>query len=620
MTAGGYVGRHLFLDLSLGLMHADEPAESLRREFIGGYGLGARVLYSQMSPGADPLGPQNVLGFVTGPLTGTPALMASRYCVVGKSPLTGGWGDANSGGEFGPALKAAGFDAVFVRGISPEPAYLLIEDGHAEVRSAHDLWGLDTLDTEEWLKTRHGENVRVACIGPAGERLTRFAAIINDRGRAAARSGLGAVMGAKRLKAVAVRGRNKPTVADPDRVKELRRRYLELFKQDGYSQTLRRYGTSGVTRALVTRGRTPIKNWRGAFPDDFRNVDALDGPAVADYEIKKYTCWHCNQSCGGILRWERDGHFHQDHRPEYETLAGLGTYCAIDDLTAVMSMNAMCNRAGLDTISSGATIAFAMECYENDLFSEDELGGLALNWGDSEMAIALLQRIIDRQGLGDLLAEGIQRASQKLGRGSESYAIHAGGQALPAHDPRQHIDFGLAYQMSPTPGRHTQGGIDMVNMSPDELQALGVDLGLRDLDPVLFHAKAYAAGTAWTNVLNAAGLCAFGSATMPLDYVPNFVSAITGWDFDMPECLKTGERIEVIRHLFGLREGRNPLHTRITPRAMGIPALKSGPTAGVTVNMEHLRREYLKIMNWDTGSSVPHRCRLEYLGLDSLDT
>jgi aldehyde:ferredoxin oxidoreductase len=612
--AGGYVGRFLFIDLSHGELADEIPDEALLRAFIGGYGVGARILYERMPLGADPLGPDNVLGLVTGPLTGTPSLHAGRYCVVGKSPLTGTWGDANSGGRFGPVLKFAGYDAVFVRGISKEPVYLLIEEGRAELQPANDLWGLDCLETEEALQSRHGRGTEVACVGPAGERLARISCIITDGGRAAGRSGLGAVMGSKRLKAVAVRGKLKPKVSRPEDVKLLRRKYLPEARS-GAGEVLHEYGTAGFTEALITAGRTPIKNWRGSHPSDFPDAEALDGPAFSGFVKRRYGCWGCSIGCGAIVQWESDGELLEGHRPEYETLAALGTYCCIDDVAAIMTMNEICNRAGLDTISAGATISFAMECYENGLVGEDELDGMSLGWGDGEAATALLRSIVNRRGLGDLLADGVLRASQQLGRGSEAFAVHAGGQELPAHDPRHWNEAGLQYQVSPTPGRHTQGGGEWNEISAEALASLGADPDLKEKDPVRYKGQAYAAHLAWWNTLQAAGLCYFASMAVDPKYVAEFVSAVTGWDFDMAECAKTGERIEVMRHLFNLREGHNPLHVRVAERALGHPPLEAGPTAGVTVEVEDLRREYLRVMSWDPETAMPSVERLESLGL-----
>jgi aldehyde:ferredoxin oxidoreductase len=612
---GGYIGRFLHVDLSVGLFREEKPPESLLREFIGGYGIGARLLYDLMPPGADPLGPDNILGFVTGPLTGTPAVIASRYCVVAKSPLTGGWGDANSGGEFGPALKFAGYDALFIRGISEQPVYLLIEDGEAFIHPADDLWGLDTKETEAALRRRHGQKTGVACVGPAGERMALVSCIINDEGRAAGRSGLGAVMGSKHLKAIAVNGTQVPAVAYPERVKELRRKYVAQFKTGDEAKILRDHGTSGYMEVLVEIGRSPIKNWSGGYPDDFPGAKALDGPAMAPYERKKYACWHCVQACGAIVEGEFGDQKVESHRPEYETLALAGSNCQIDDFQTILKLNEMCNRAGLDTISIGAIIAFAMECYEKGVLSSQDLGGMRLEWGNGEAAVALLEQIIARKGVGDLLAQGVMRAAQALGQGSDRFAIHAGGQELPAHDPRHAKEFGLAYQMSPTPGRHTQGGVDLAGISAEDKLKYGVIRDPETHDPAAFDVETYVAGAAYLNVLNAAGLCTFGGMTMGPEHVPGFIAAVTGWDFDMAECIETGQRIEVMRHLFGLREGYNPLRIKVATRALGIPPLEAGPTAGQTVDLPAMVEEYLKVMDWDPITAMPSPERLTRLGL-----
>lgn len=615
-TLGGYAGRVLNVDLSRGEVCDERLPENLLRRFIGGYGLGARLLYERMPQHADPLGPDNMLGLVTGPLTGTRALIGSRFCAVGKSPLTGGWGDANSGGAFGPTMKFAGYDAVLATGVAPGPAYVLIDEGKAELRSADDLWGLDTAETEERLKKRHGSDLEVACIGPAGERKALVACIITDGGRAAGRSGLGAVMGAKRLKAVAVRGSARPHQADPDRVQAMRKSYLPNFREENSdAEIMRRYGNPGYTKALLEVGRTPIQNWKGTYPHDFPDADAVDGPAVVQHETKKYACWGCPVACGGIVRWQWEGQEFVGHKPEYESVAALGTYLQISDLDAIMTLEEMCNRAGLDTISAGAVIGFAMECYENGIVTQGEMDGLALEWGDGEAAIDLLGNMIERRGLGDVLVDGVVRASEQIGKGSEAYAMHAGGQELPAHDPRHERGFGLVYQISPTPGRHTQGGNAAGSMSEETRALYGLDPDLPDKDPVRAYAEAYAAHSAWTNVLNAAGLCLSGNVGMGPEHVPDFIAAVTGWDFDMSECLEVGERIEVIRHVFGLREGYNPLQTRIAARAMGHPPQNTGPTAGTVVEIEEELAAYLELREWDPVTGMPSDARLEELGL-----
>jgi aldehyde:ferredoxin oxidoreductase len=284
-----------------------------------------------------------------------------------------------------------------------------------------------------------------------------------------------------------------------------------------------------------------------------------------------------------------------------------------------MRLNELCNRGGLDTISAGSCIAFAMECYEKGLLTTDELDGLELEWGNTEAAFELLERIIERRGLGDVLADGVMRASQKLGRGSESFAIHAGGQELPAHDPRHEQDFGLVYQMSPTPGRHTQGGVGARDMPPENQEVFGLDPDLATKDPTAYHAQAYATSMSWLNVLNASGLCSFSQFTMDPPYVPEFIAAVTGWDYEMPECITTGQRIEAMRLLFGLREGHNPLQVQVAPRAMGRPPLETGPRAGVTVEIDDVRDAYLEFMDWDPVTAMPSEERLDKLGLGGLE-
>ena len=298
----GYMGKLLFVDLTAGTIREEPLEEELRRDFLGGYGLGARILYERMPPAADPLGPDNMLGFVTGPLTGTPTLGSGRYTVVGKSPLTGAWADANSGGDFGPYLKFSGFDAVFFTGISPKPVYLLIDNGKAELRDAADLWGSDTLATDDALRERHGpRQTRVACIGPAGEKMTLIAAVINDKGRAAGRTGLGAVMGSKKLKAVVARAdTQRVPIADQARAESLRSEWLPRINPSG--QLLSDFGTAGLVEGLAEVGDSPVRNWSGTYPADFPNVERISDESVIAEQQRKYACWRCAMACGGHMK------------------------------------------------------------------------------------------------------------------------------------------------------------------------------------------------------------------------------------------------------------------------------------------------------------------------------
>lgn len=604
---GGYAGRILWVDLSTGKMDEEStPPEDLRA-YLGGYGLGARLIYSRQAPGADPLGPENILGVATGPLTGTPAIIGSRFVVLGKSPLTGTWGDANCGGQFGPALKAAGYDAVYFTGQSERPVYLLLDHGQAELREASGLWGKDTAETEDVLRGELGEKAQVAAIGPAGEKLSLLACVINDKGRAAGRSGLGALMGSKKLKAIAARGNEPVPLADGARARELRRLYLKEL-EGPMVDSLRQYGTGSDTAWSVKKGDAPVKNWAVAGTEHFPGAERISGESVVAYQTRRYGCWHCPISCGGLVRVESGPFASQGHKPEYETLAAFGSNCLNDDIESIIKLNDICNRSGLDTISAGSAVAFAMECYERGLISTRDTGGMELRWGDTEAILAITEQIARREGLGEVLADGVQRAAERVGGGASEFAVHLHGQELPMHDPRFTPGFGTTYLLDATPGRHTQGGAAYGRLKgvevpvPPRKQYQGKAEAQRFLGN-LFH------------VVNAAGLCTFGTMCLDVDSVPRFLSAVTGWDIDMGECQQTGERIGTLRHLFNLREKVNPLAFDVPGRMVGRPPLGGGPLAGITIELETMVREYVELMGWDLQTAVPSLERLEALGL-----
>ncbi len=607
----GYMGRLLFVDLTAGTIREEALDEQVRRDFLGGYGLGARILYERVPPAADPLGPDNMLGFVTGPLTGTPTLGSGRYTVVGKSPLTGAWADSNSGGDFGPYLKFAGFDAVFFTGISPEPVYLLIDNGKAELRDASDLWGSDTLATNDALRERHGQGqTRVACIGPAGEKMTLIAAVINDKGRAAGRTGLGAVMGSKKLKAVVARGdTQRVPIADQARAERLRKEWLPRINPSG--QLLSDFGTAGLTDGLAEVGDSPVRNWSGSFPADFPHVERIAGEAVVAEQQRKYACWRCAMACGGHMK-AAPGRLADSHKPEYETLCMAGANCLNDDLGSIIRLNDICNAQGLDTISMGAIIAFAIECYENEIITAEDTDGLELRWGDGEAIAALAAKIAAREGIGELLADGVKRAAATLGRGSEAFAVHSQGQELPAHDPKFAPALAVIYRMDAAPGRHTEGGAGW---------RMG-DGFMTDTRASKFDAEGFGElhrrGMAIVHAVSSAGICLFAYGSYPIQFFTDFLEAVTGRRHTLDECVLIGERIATIRHLFNLREGLNPLDFDMNPRAIGEPPLEQGRHAGVTVDDMALVRAYLRYMDWDEETTMPSTRKLEALGLSGL--
>ncbi len=596
--AGGYMGKFLFVNLSTREIREEEPDEKLYRDFIGGYGIGARILFSRQRAGADPLGPENILGLVTGPLTGTPAAMGNRYVAVAKSPLTGGWGDANAGGDFGPHLKFAGYDAVFFNGIADKPVYLFIDSGKAEIRDAAHLWGKDSYETEDMLRAEHGKQTYVSCIGPSGEKLSLISCILTKKGAAAGRSGLGAVMGSKKLKAVAVKGNLPVPVADRARAVLLKRGYVKdlraaKFGTMSFYDAFHTYGTSVLTANSAHSGDSPVKNWGGIGVVDFLDPSGLSGDAAIANKDKPESCWQCSLVCQALLK-EGTGKYKYPagtRRPEYETQASFGTLCLNSNGESIAMANHICNAYGLDTISAGSAIAFAIECYENGLISKEDTGGIKLTWGNDQAIVAMTEKLAKREGFGDILADGVKLAAERIGKGAEEYAVHIGGQELGMHDPKlvqgQGQPSAARFQMDATPGRHTQG-----------------------FGPSGFRG----------HVINAAGLCMFGylGGEKFNQYIAGFMSAVTGWERSMDELLKCGERIANIRHVFNLREGINPEKLSVHPRIIGQPPQTEGPLKGVTADIATQVRDNLKALDWDLVTTKPSKKKLLELGLDDV--
>jgi len=598
---GGYMGKILFVNLSTGKSRKETPEESLYRDFIGGYGIGAQILYRRQKGGVDALGPENTLGLVTGPLTGTPTPMGTRYTALAKSPLTGGWGDANAGGDFGPHLKFAGYDAVFFNGIAEKPVYLFIDNGKAELRDAGHLWGKDIYETEDMLQAELGKGVDIVSIGQSGEKLSLISCIITRRGAAAGRSGLGAVMGSKKLKAVAVRGNRKVAIANSELANRLRREHIaELrtveFEGETFFDQFHKYGTSGMADRSAHSGDTPVKNWGGIGVIDFPDASGLSGDATIANLERRTGCWHCPLSCEGRLKGGIGEYKYPagTRRPEYETQGAFGTMCLNNNTESIAMANYICNRYGLDTISAGGTIAFAIECYENGLITRKDTDGIELTWGNHRAIVAMAEKMARREGFGDILADGVKVAAEKIGRGAEKYAIHIGGQELGMHDPKlsghgPDADQPAAarFQMDATPGRHTQG-----------------------FGPSSFRG----------HFVNAAGLCIFGAFPLKNSskYLAGFMSAVTGWECSIEELEKAGERIANMRHVFNLREGINPLKWRVHPRIIGDPPQKKGPLAGVRADIEAQVYWNLGALDWDRETTKPSRKKLLELGLDDV--
>ncbi|MFC1900848.1 aldehyde ferredoxin oxidoreductase family protein [Chloroflexota bacterium] len=596
---GGYMGKILFVNLSTGEIKEETPDESLYRDYMGGYGIGARIMYDRQKPGVDPLGPDNMLGITTGPLTGTPAPVGTRYTAVAKSPLTGGWGDANSGGIFGPYLKFAGYDAVFFTGISDKPVYLLIDNGKAELKDASKLWGMDCYETEDAIKAEHGDDTESISIGPSGEKLSLISCIITERGAAAGRSGLGAVMGSKKLKAVAAKGKMEVPIADKENADQLRKDNIAAMRtprQPGemsFLENFNKYGTSRMAARSALSGDSPVKNWGGIGVNELTDVSGLEGDAaIANVENRK-GCWHCPITCQARLRAGTGEYKYPagTRRIEYETQASFGPMCLVSDTEALNMANHICNSYGLDTISAGTVISFAMELYENGIITKEDTGGIDLKWGDHKAMIDMTWKMAKREGLGDVLADGVKVAAEKIGKGAEKYAVHIGGQELGMHDPKLVGMMGrfpaARYQMDSTPGRHTAG-----------------------FGPTGFN----------THITNAAGLCSFGGFGVPgaREFTRDFIKAVTGLDRSWDDLDVVAERIANIRHAFNLREGVVEKNWSVHSRIIGVPPQPEGPLAGVTADLEGQVAECLKELDWDLETTKPSKKKLEELGLEDL--
>ena len=618
---GGYRGKVLFVDLSEGKIEELKPAEETYRKFIGGTGLGARFLYEKMKPGSDPLGNENILGFVTGPLTGTSAPGSGRFAVVCKSPLTNAWADSNSGGYWGPELKYAGYDAVFVKGVAKEPVSLHIFEGKAELKGASHLWGKNTRETEGMLKREIGdEKIKVACIGPSGELRSLISGIVNENGRTAARSGVGAVMGSKRLKAVVVRGRDKVPVAHPEELQKVQKTYFKLFKESDFQQRLSAHGTGGGLSFLVSIGDSAVKNWTRHGTEAMPTCAKLDSMNMEQFKLRRYGCHSCVVRCGAMVRVEK-GKFateEETHRPEYETLASFGTNCFNDNIEVVIRANEICNLYGMDTIAVGNLVAFAMECYEKGLIGKEDTGGLDLSWGNAEAIVSLVEKIGRRDGLGALLADGPRTAAHRIGKGAEKWAMHVAGQALPYHDPRTSPAQGTGYFADAIPARHVESS---GTQTLEQGGALGEDpvLSTRALDRYGDYSgkgPMLTLGAQFFQFFSSAGLCGLlllGSRVPAAEYV----AAVTGWEMDWSEALRAGKRILTLRQAFNAREGIVPDDFYLPERL--VQPLGVGVSAGQKIDFGTMKESYFAEMGWDLRNGRPYPETWAELGIDELE-
>jgi len=608
----GYAEKLLKVDLSAGTSEILGLEEDMARKFLGGAGLAGGLL-QDMDWQVDPFDSENRLVFTVGPLEGTNAPCCSRYVVAAKSPLTGIWGESHASGFWGPELKLAGWDGIIFDGKADSPVYLWINDGVVEIRDARDLWGKDTYETEEILKQRHGGKlVRVACIGPAGEKLSRMASISND-GRAAARCGLGAVMGSKRLKAIAVRGTQKVKLAREVEFRELVKELNRIIMAAPGRTAMREYGTNSSMAAIYEQGDVPIKNFTKGKWDEVPNK--LSGPRIAEAIVTgPRPCKFCPIGCGRWIK-VRDGLYTglTGTGPEYETTAAFGPLILNDDLHAIAKANDLCNRYGLDTISTGVTVAFAYECFERGIISEKDTDGLELTWGRYEAMLALLEKIGNRQGIGDLLADGSKRAGDRLGGRAKELSIHVKGLELPMHDPRAFASLAVAYSTCNRGACHIGAPTHWV-----ERGMTFPELGYPEkLDRFTSEGKARLAKTLqdFGEVMESMVICKFilfGNAQV--SHMVRLVSLSTGWDTDLKELLSAGERSFSLKRLINVGLGISRKDDSLPRRITTLP-LAAGGTDGHTPDQETMLNEYYKLRGWSE-LGIPDPRKLKDHGLD----
>jgi aldehyde:ferredoxin oxidoreductase len=614
----GYAGRILNADLSRDKIAIQELDRKLAKEYLGGNGFCARFLFDLVGPKVRPLGPSNVLIFAVGPLSGTLWPQTGRYEVAAKSPLTGIYGEANSGGHWGAGLKHSGFDAIVVRGRSKKPVYLMLGDGEAEIRSAKSTWGKSTYETDEELREAHGSDSRVACIGLGGENLVRFASIMTDGYRAAARSGLGAVMGSKRLKAVVVRGGEDVQIADPERFIKLSEAARQKILDHPFARDTTKYGTTLLVEAMNEIGRFPTRNFqRGVF----EHANKIGGEeTVRTYKVKDRGCFSCPLRCEEYIRAPGRGGV-VEGKVEYETLSSFGGRCLNSDMDALLYANHLCNIHGIDTISCGGVIAFAMECYERGILTDSDTGGLDLQWGDSDAIITCVEQIIERKGLGDKLAEGTWRLARSLGKDALQYAMTVKGQDIPAQDSRAQKSMGLAHATANRGADHLTAfevlsevgfvegieerfGKKVMPEAADRLSPKYKPLMVRD-------------GENFCAVVDSLVVCKFGTVWPPALYFADFAGALTaatGIKYTERKLRTIGERIFTLERAFDIREGITGKDDTLPSRLTQEPA-PVGPCKGQVVELDLMLKEYYKLRGWDRKTGLIPRRRLEKLGL-----
>ena len=616
MYKGGYTGKILRINLTDQTSKEEKLPLEIAKSFIGGAGFGIKYLFDEVPAGADPLGPENKLIFASGPFSGTTIPCASRMAVTAKSPLTGAVGMSLTGGYFPVELKFAGYDALIVEGKAEKPTYVWIKDGDVKFRSAKRVWGMKTTDCQQIIKNElNDQNVRIACIGPAGENLCKMACIINEL-RAAGRKGLGAVMGSKNLKAIAIRGSGKLAIADKEKLKTARGEFMKAMKESPvlYPE-FSKHGTPMVVDATCAMGIFPGKNFSAT--GEFAPSDKIGVEVQMTRDTGSEHCYGCPVGCSQ-LKLAKTGPYAGTlaEGPEYETFYSFGGETGVDNIDAIIAADRLSDELGLDTISAGVAIGFAMELYEKGIISKKDTGGLELNFGNHEAMVALLRMMAYREGIGDLLADGTRVAAKKIGKGSEKYAMHVKGLELPAYDVRGAKAHGLNYATAYPGADHNRG------YAFQEIFGIPVP---KAVDRFAVEGKGEL--TKWNQDTRAvtcdcATMCAFlldmAVPAIATQNTANLMEAVTGLKFTAEQVYQVGERLNNLARAFNLREGFTRADDTLPERLMTEP-LKAGASKGHFISKDDLKQmldEYYTARGWDVATGSPTREKLVELGLE----
>ncbi len=615
-TPGGYCGKIMRVNLSETTISVETPDDGFYRKYLGGVGFVSYFVPREIDQGIDPLGPDNKLVFALGPLTGIPLSGSGRNCVGAKSPLTGGIAKSEAGEFWGAELKRAGYDALVIEGKSDKPVYIWIHDGEASIRDATHLWGKTGKETQQSIRSELGDKlIRVALIGPAGENLVRFACIMHGLYDAAGRGGLGAVMGTKNLKAIAVRGHTAPRMAEAGPVRALRQ-WLTANMQ--LVRGFHEFGTGDAMSAFETAGNLPVRNFRdGLFPA----VGQIDARAIkSNIRVGMDACFACTVRCKKVVQVKEPYSVDPAYGgPEYETLASLGSNCGVDNLEAIAKANELCGAYSLDTISTGAAIAFAMECFENGLLTVADTDGIELRFGNASALLRVIELIARRKGIGDLLAEGTARAAREIGKGAQELAVQVKGLEAGMHEPRLKLALGLGFMVNPHGADHCCNLHDTMYETQGEwrvkeAQHLGLSAPLPADEMGPSKVALFKFVQLRQLLLDSLVLCLF--LPYNLEQVTGLVRAVTGWDTSAMELLRVSERTLTAARLFNMREGFTAADDKLPPRFFRPKTdgcLADKPLD--PVKFEQAKRYYYRLMGWDGDTGVPLPEKLSELGI-----